>query len=112
MTELDHYTTMVKQAAADLATALRRKGTDSGVVVWAIPTYGREAGRIVVTTRENELPGALFDRPAAYIPKVIRPNDNRAHTATSWGWVPFSVQFDVLWRACRREPILPVEGVQ
>ena len=102
---LDHFTVMVKQATSDLQAALRRAaGSDEGVVVWAIPTYDKINGQIIVAP---SVPAEFYDRPAAFMPRVIRPADNRAHRAPSWGWVPYSDQFHVLWQALRHEPILP-----
>jgi hypothetical protein len=100
-----YYSTLVKQAATDLQAALRQCATDSGLTVWAIPTYGNEPGRVIVA---HCLPPELYERGARYLPRVIRPSDNRASRYTSWGWVPYSEQFHVLWHALRREPILPI----
>lgn len=100
------YPRMIEKAVAELQAAQRRSGT-AEVVVWAIPTYGDEAGQIVITSQTETPDARFYNRPPAYAPRVIRPSDNRASNYTTWGWVPYGCQYHVMYEAMRREPILP-----
>lgn len=90
------YETIISDAAADLARRLRQ-GQD--VNLWAIATNAERNGSIYIGTDCPEF-GA----------RLIRPSDNGASTYARWSAVPYSAQPDILWRACRRDPILPIHA--
>jgi hypothetical protein len=94
---------IVHKAMLDLrAWQERNPGVEP--TVWAIPTCGTIAGQVIVADRA---PDEAYRRGGHYMPRVIRPSDNRAHTARQWNFVPFAEQWNVLYRALYREPILP-----
>lgn len=97
----DIYRTMTETAARELESAMRaaaRRGDPSSVALWSVPTTPERQGALVVACA-MPAPGA----------RVVRPCDNNASTWRSWREAPFSAYAHILWHACRREPILPVE---
>ncbi len=102
----DIFRAIVSQAVVDLQSYQKRHPM-SEPVVWAIPTLGNEPGSVIVTGPNGRPDDRFYNRPPGYMPRVIRPRDNNASTLNSWGWVPFSAQFGVLYQALYREPILP-----
>jgi hypothetical protein len=99
------YRGIIQKAVADLQAA-QRSNPFQEPIVWAIPTYGNEAGGVVVTGPGSTPDNRFYTRGPRYMPRVIRPRDNGASTFNSWNAVPYAAQFGVLYQALRREPIL------
>lgn len=99
----DVYKAIVTQAVADLQ-AWQRRHPGQEATVWAVPTWGNVAGQVIVA---DSVDPSFYRRGAYYMPRVIRPCDNRASTFQTWGSTPYSAQFGILYAALYREPILP-----
>lgn len=102
----DIYRSMIQKAVSEIQ-AIQKTGFPGSVTVWAIPTFCDEAGQILVLPDDKDPEPRFYKRPPGYMPRVIRPCDNRASTFRYWSAVPYSAQFGILYEACRREPILP-----
>jgi hypothetical protein len=92
------YRAMIEKAALDMESALKRPDSRSDLTLWAVPTVQGRNGFLHVG----------YETPAPDA-RVVRPGDNYASSWATWWQVPYSALADILARACRHEPILPLD---
>lgn len=99
---LQIYHDMIAKAAAEMRSALATAPLESEITLWAVHTTEEHDGFLSVGTE----PPAV---PHRRLPANIRPCDNHASGYFKWAAVPYSAIQQIMYQACRREPILPLD---
>src|SRR6185312_9053520 len=98
------YDGIIAVAARELESHLReaaKSGAFGTVHVWAVPTNEKHNGFLFVGVECPEF-GARY----------VRPNDNGASALQRWDAVPYTSLPNILWQACRHDPIMPIASAR